>query len=94
MKMRLNDSSRYDTTTVRVLVCSSGLLEGLVSVRQQPNSPRRSLPIHGPRAIRDLSRIQITDDDQIAVAKRKVLENQVRRSVGKDWGMFYVVGKS
>lgn len=41
---------------------------------------RRSLETHGPRAIRDLSLMQITADDQFVVAMRDDLERLVRDS--------------
>ena len=41
---------------------------------------RRFLEIHGPRAIRNLSLMHITDDDQYLVAMEDDLERMVRDS--------------
>lgn len=59
---------------------SGNVIGGFDSEDEALASLRRSLETHGPRAIRDLSLMQITDDDQFVVAMQDDLERLVRDS--------------
>lgn len=59
---------------------SGNVIGGYESEDAALASLRRSLETHGPRAIRDLSLMHITDDDQFVVAMQDDLERLVRDS--------------
>ena len=59
---------------------SGNVIGGFDSEDEALASLRRSLETHGPRAIRGLSLMQITKDDQIVVAMQDDLERLVRDS--------------
>ncbi|MGH2616574.1 MAG: hypothetical protein ACRDJC_15140 [Thermomicrobiales bacterium] len=59
---------------------SGNVIGGFESEAEALASLRRSFETHGPRAIRDLSLMQITDDDQFVVAMQDELERLVRDS--------------
>lgn len=57
---------------------SGNVIGGYESEEAALASLRRSLETHGPRAIRDLSLMQITDDDQFVVAMQDDLERLIQ----------------
>lgn len=59
---------------------SGNVIGGYESEDAALASLRRSLEAHGPRAIRDLSLMHITDNDQFVVAMQDDLERLVRDS--------------
>lgn len=59
---------------------SGNVIGGFESEDDALASLRRALQAHGPRAVQDLSLMQITEDDQIVVAMQEDLERLVRDS--------------
>lgn len=59
---------------------SGNVIGGFESENEALASLRRSLESHGPRAMRDLSLMQITEDDQFVVAMQDDLERLIRDS--------------
>jgi hypothetical protein len=57
---------------------SGNVIGGFESEDEALASLRCSLETHGPRAIRELSLMQITEDDQFVIAMQEDLERLVR----------------
>ena len=57
---------------------SGNVIGGFKSKDEALASLRRALETHRPRAIRDLSLMQITEDDQFVVAMQDDLERLIR----------------